>query len=262
MPQPARPGGTLRALVTNDDGVACTGLHALADAAVSSGMQVVVVAPSWDASGSSASMTAVVNNGKVSVETVADQRSRSPVYGVHAPPAFIVRAAMYGAFGPPPDLVLAGINRGLNTGRAVLHSGTVGAALTAATYGRSGLALSAEVEGEGWSEASRVAGSAVDWLVSAPEATVLNVNVPAPGPDGLLGVRSTTLADVGCVEGSVTEASGDIVAVTFGDADEEPAAGTDSAALADGWVSVTAIRGVTEDTTFDLESVLYGVSRT
>src|SRR5690242_11356443 len=44
------------------------------------------------------------------------------------------------AFGPAPQLVLSGINRGANAGHAVLHSGTVGAALTAANYGVPSLA--------------------------------------------------------------------------------------------------------------------------
>ena len=53
------------------------------------------------------------------------------------PPALCVMAARLGGFGDPPDLVASGINPGNNTGRAVLHSGTVGAALTAANLGMS-----------------------------------------------------------------------------------------------------------------------------
>jgi 5'/3'-nucleotidase SurE len=65
-----------------------------------------------------------------------------PVYAVEAAPAYIVRAAAAGGFGPPPDVVISGINNGVNTGHAILHSGTVGAALTAATYGQRRLAVS------------------------------------------------------------------------------------------------------------------------
>ena len=54
-------------------------------------------------------------------------------------------AARLGGFGDPPELVVSGINPGRNTGRAVLHSGTVGAALTAANFGVSGLAVSIDV---------------------------------------------------------------------------------------------------------------------
>ena len=62
----------------------------------------------------------------------------SRAMAVRGTPALAVFAANLGAFGPAPDLVVSGINPGLNTGRATLHSGTVGAALTAANLGRLG----------------------------------------------------------------------------------------------------------------------------
>lgn len=251
----------MRALVTNDDGVHSDGLLVLAEAAVAHGLEVTVVAPAFDASGSSASMTAVARDGKVVVDKVTEHGCAT-VLGVQGPPAFIVRAAMFGAFGPPPDVVLAGVNRGLNTGRAILHSGTVGAALTAANYGRSGLALSAEVEeDESWDPDTPVVARAVDWLTRAPEATVLNVNVPAAGRTGRKGVRTTRLAEAGTVQGRVSEARGGYVSVVFADAEGRPHEGTDAAALADGFVSVTAIRAVVEDDRLDLPEVVCPADR-
>ena len=255
----------MRALVTNDDGVRSAGLLALASAALAKGLDVTVVAPSYDASGSSAAMTATSHDGQVMVDAVEEDGGGRPgipalgipVLGVPGPPAFIVRAAMYGAFGPVPDMVLSGVNRGLNTGRAVLHSGTVGAALTAATYGRSGLAVSVAVDDDDtWWPESPVLGAALDWLADAPGATVLNVNVPAPGRRAIQGVRSTILAEAGTVQGNVTESGGDFVPVTFADDTGPAEAGTDAAALADGYVSVTAIRAVTEDDRLDIESLI------
>ncbi len=246
----------MRALVTNDDGVHSEGLRVLAEAAVACRLEVTVVAPAFDASGSSASMTAVARDGKVVVDEVADHGCAT-VLGVQGPPAFIVRAAMFGAFGPPPDVVLSGVNRGLNTGRAILHSGTVGAALTAANYGRRGLALSAEVKNDqSWLPQDEVVAEAVEWLSRAPEATVLNVTVPAAGNGGPTGVRSTRLAEAGTVQGRVSEASGGFVSVVFADAEGTPREGTDAAALADGFVSVTAIRAVVEDGRLDLDRVI------
>ncbi len=246
----------MRALVTNDDGVHSEGLRVLARAAAAHGLDVTVVAPSFDASGSSASMTAVAREGRVVVDQVEDGGG-PPVLAVQGPPAFIVRAAMFGAFGPPPDVVLSGVNRGLNTGRAILHSGTVGAALTAATYGRSGLALSTEVEDDdSWVPDCPFVSEAVGWLTSAPLATVLNVNVPAAGGGGRRGVTAARLAEAGTVQGRVTEAGGDYMSVVFTDSGEQPEEGTDAAALAGGLVSVTAIRAVVEDERFDLPAVL------
>lgn len=250
----------MQALVTNDDGVHSEGLLALARIARARGLEVTVVAPSFDASGSSASMTATASDGKVLVDTVT--RAGGPqVLGVQGPPAFIVRAAMYGAFGPPPDLVLSGINRGPNTGRAVLHSGTVGAALTASNYGRRGLALSAGIdEDDGCDPDPGIVAAAVDWILRAPGAAVLNVNVPGDSRErGGTAVMVTSLADAGMVQGSVSEVTGGMVPVTFADAGTKPEAGTDSAALSEGLVSVTAIRAVTENRDLDVGALLRGV---
>src|SRR5688572_27046081 len=128
-----------RALVTNDDGVTSPGIAVLAQVAVECGLDVVVAAPSWDSSGASASLTAVEEGGRLLFHEEQVDGADVDAYGVEAAPAFIVRAAMSGVFGAAPDLVLSGVNRGSNTGHVVLHSGTVGAVLTGATYGLPGL---------------------------------------------------------------------------------------------------------------------------
>ena len=76
---------------------------------------------------------------------------------MNGPPALCVMFARLGAFGPRFDLVVSGINPGANVGRAVYHSGTVGACLTARIGGISGVAVSQAVtgfgvEGQGWDE--------------------------------------------------------------------------------------------------------------
>ena len=103
--------------------------------------------------------------------------------------------ARLGVFGGPFDLVVSGINPGANSGRAIYHSGTVGAALTARNGGVSGLAISQAVagfgvEGQGWDEmltdqhwdtAAEVGetGVAKAMLADLPDdPIVLNVNVP------------------------------------------------------------------------------------
>jgi len=137
-----------RVLVTNDDGVDSPGIRALAGVAADAGLDVVVAAPSWDSSGASASLTAVQDDGRVVVEERRyDELPNVPVVAVEGAPAFISRAGLRGAFGDPPDVVLSGINVGANTGGAVLHSGTVGAVLTAAGSGCRGLAVSLDIGG-------------------------------------------------------------------------------------------------------------------
>jgi 5'-nucleotidase len=136
----------MKVLVTNDDGIDAPGLHALVRALVAGGRDVVVVAPTRDMSGSGAAI------GQVHLDQHIDARRVElpdlpdvPAYALDGAPGLCVLAARLGGFGDPPDVVVSGINPGCNTGRAVLHSGTVGAALTAANFGVRGLAVSIDV---------------------------------------------------------------------------------------------------------------------
>src|SRR5437764_9905885 len=113
----------------------------------------------------------------------------------------IVRAGVRGAFGPPPDLVLSGINDGPNTGHAVLHSGTVGAALTAATHGCRSVAFSLGVATTpDYRAAAEIARTVIPWALQIPGPLTLNVNVPSGPPDSLRGLRPARLASFGAVQ--------------------------------------------------------------
>lgn len=137
---------TLRILITNDDGIGSPGIRRLAAAFAGPGHDVVVAAPAEESSGSSASLAAVEDEGRIVVARRAlDGLPDVPGYAVAASPGFIALLATRGAFGPVPDVVLSGINRGANAGLAVLHSGTVGAAFTAAAAGCRAMAVSLDV---------------------------------------------------------------------------------------------------------------------
>src|SRR5215510_14966407 len=161
----------MKILVTNDDGVESPGLHALVRALVADGCDLVVAAPDRDMSGSGAAI------GQFHVDQHIDA---APVelpglagvtaYAVGGPPGLCVLAARLGGFGPAPDMVVSGINPGCNTGRSILHSGTVGAALTGANFGVRGLAVSIDVIDGGphhWETAAEVAATAARWLAAA-----------------------------------------------------------------------------------------------
>jgi len=152
-----------RLLVTNDDGIDSVGLHVLARALVPLG-DVVVVAPDSEYSGASAALGALhllqPEVRRAHVDGVAE------AWTVNGPPGLCVMFARLGVFGAV-DLVVAGINPGANVGRAIYHSGTVGAALTARNGGTSGVAVSQAVteygvEGQGWDE--MIAGQRWDVL--------------------------------------------------------------------------------------------------
>jgi 5'-nucleotidase len=192
----------VRILVTNDDGVQAPGIAALAAAAVRTGNDVIVVAPYEDWSGASAAVGAFYRRDGVEYRTFEmDGVEGIPVYGVDGPPALGVILACVGGFGRRPDIVLSGINHGVNVGRSALHSGTIGAVLTAAQFGISGLATSIRYGPDPvpWDTAARLAERLVPALERSPGATVLNLNVPDVEPEKLNGVRAAHLGRGGTI---------------------------------------------------------------
>jgi len=238
----------MRILVTNDDGVDSPGIHALAGALVTDGHDVLVVAPTDDRSGAGASIGRMIGDGPPPVERhVWDELPDLSVHAIDAPPAMAVFATCLGAFGDLPDLICSGINPGANTGHLVLHSGTVGAALTGAGYGIPGIAVSIDwsVEREyHWDVAARLAAAAVEWAAKPEgDARVLNVNVPNLPLAELKGVREAELAPAGEVwVASADVSQGDLKIEISGRAD--PAPGTDVALVHEGYVSVTPLMSI------------------
>ncbi|MGH8921482.1 MAG: 5'/3'-nucleotidase SurE [Actinomycetes bacterium] len=152
------------------------------------------------------------------------------------------------------SVVVSGVNLGQNTGLTVLFSGTVGAALAAANLGLSALAISIDsVSPFHLATATAVAAAALDWLVDAPVATVLNVNVPDLPLDRLAGVRHARLASFGTVQRSILDRQDGPYLATFERLTQpEPDAGTDGAYLRDGWVTVSALLGIRTDDSIDV----------
>jgi 5'-nucleotidase len=238
-------------IVTNDDGIGSEGLWHLAAAAARAGFDVVVAAPLTEASGSGSAIKAAHQNGRTQIERreLPEPAAGIPAFAIDATPAFIVFAAVRGGFGPEPRYVLSGINRGPNTGRAVLHSGTVGAAMTASGYGLASAAFSLDITehtpAPEWATAARVAGEVLPVLADLPGGVVLNVNVPNVAPGRLPGIRSAQLASFGAVQTIVATGDG-YLQVNISDSPQQPEAGSDSATLAAGYASLTALRPLCE----------------
>jgi 5'-nucleotidase len=236
------------ALVTNDDGISSEGLRTLALVARGQDMQVVVAAPAFDASGSSASLHATQEAGRImlSARPLAGLEG-SACYGVPATPGFLSLLGARGAFGRAPDVLLSGINLGANLGRAVIHSGTVGAALTAGAQGIRAMAVSLQ-DGStmSWETASHVASQMLGRLMELPEGTVLNVNVPNVALEDLRGIRQAGLAKFGVVETRVANATEGYLEVSLVDTGAKHEEGTDAALIAQGYASVTPLRSISE----------------
>lgn len=240
-----------RVVVTNDDGIGSEGLRVLAGAAVRAGLDPVVAAPDGEASGTSAAMTATADDGRVVIKrTELAGLDGVAAYAVQAAPGFIAFTAVRGAFGPVPRLLLSGINLGPNTGRVVLHSGTVGAAMTAVVSGVRAAAFSLDIRDPGaerhWATAALVAEQVIPVARNLAPGVVLNVNIPNVPPDQLSGIRTGTLASHGAVQTQIIASADDYLQVTMRETGARPEPGSDAALLAAGFASVTPVRPVSE----------------
>jgi 5'-nucleotidase len=169
-------------LLTNDDGYRSPGLHALALELKKLG-KVTVVAPSSQKSAISSSLT---------LYTPLMSRKRREegleIHAVDGTPADCVKLAVREFLPSPPDLVVSGINFGLNTGSNILYSGTVAGALEGAHLGLPAFAVSLQVSGKpAWSRAAADARKVIEKLIAdgIPERTVYNVNLPKRKPMGV-----------------------------------------------------------------------------
>lgn len=262
-----------RILLTNDDGISSTGLHVLARTMRRHG-DVVIVAPDSEYSGAGAALGALHLIQPVAKKTTVDGIDES--WTINGPPALCTMFARFGLFGPI-DLVVSGINPGANVGRAVYHSGTVGAALTARNGGISGVAVSQAVSGMGvegqawddmildqeWQTAADVASAVVGRLVTdLPEnPVVVNINVPNLPLEKISGWRHASIgsAPPRAVGSAALEPIGGTescfsVRMEWGDIIDSPA-DTDSGAIERDEVTITYISRLQPESRPDLAPV-------
>lgn len=131
----------MKALICNDDGITASGILA-AKKAVDDLCDTYVVAPETQQSGIGHALTLNeplrVNNRIL--------RDGSLGYGVTGTPTDAVTIALFEIMDEKPDLMISGINTGFNLGQAELTtSGTLGAAIEAASFGIPTIAISQEV---------------------------------------------------------------------------------------------------------------------
>jgi 5'-nucleotidase len=170
----------IRILVTNDDGVRSKGIQALAEALEPLG-QVVVVAPTREVS--------AIGHALTLHHPLRLEHIRDGTYALDGTPTDCVNIAVAAVLKGLPDLVVSGINRGLNVGDDVTYSGTVSAALEGALLGVPAIALSLQQGPGEWDigDAARVAREIAERVLQSglPPRTFLNVNVPRRRPRGV-----------------------------------------------------------------------------
>jgi 5'-nucleotidase len=268
----------MRILITNDDGVRAPGLAILTRSVaqwISQGpdgevREALVVAPHRNYSGMSSAVGDVFDNPSVKYKRFTIIGAESiDTYALEAPPALCAILGALGSFNFQPDVILSGINAGANVGRSVLHSGTVGAILTGAQLGLSGLAVSVQWGDDvHYDTAAAVAIEVLQELVNAPSRTLLNLNVPNLPAHQLRGVRRGRISTAGVVKSAGPMAGGEplgeegelplrLGAATpqVGDVSDE-AADEDGALIAAGYASLTPLRGPQEDTDIGLHDTM------
>lgn len=128
----------LKILLTNDDGIWAEGMQVLMEFACGIG-DVTVAAPKTEQSGRSHA----IELHKAFEVLPVEMPGCAEAYSVDSTPADCVRYAVLGLH-KNFDLVISGVNRGLNVGRDIIYSGTVGAAFEAAALGAKALSISTE----------------------------------------------------------------------------------------------------------------------
>ena len=176
-------------LVSNDDGIDAEGLYVLVKA-LKRFANVSVVAPSIQQSAVGHAIT--VRTPLRAHKFYRDGKLFG--YAVDGTPADCVKLAIRTLLRAKPDLVISGINDGLNTAVNVIYSGTVSAATEGTILGIPSIAVSLEsTRKPNFKPAAKIAISIAKFVCreSLPKDTVLNINVPALPAAKIKGIMFT-----------------------------------------------------------------------
>jgi 5'-nucleotidase len=163
-------------LLTNDDGIYAPGLQALEVELRKLG-EVVVVAPAVEQSGVGHSITFL--QPLVAKQVYDGDRLRG--WAVEGSPADSVKLGIFEFCPRRPDVVVSGLNGGLNAGINVLYSGTVAAAIEGAFFGITSIACSLEFhEHANYRRAAQIARGVIQQVLAqkGPEPQLYNLNIP------------------------------------------------------------------------------------
>lgn len=177
-------------LITNDDGISARGIRVLAEK-ISKKHNVIVVAPREQKSASSHSIS--INTPiKIREEKILGLNCKA--YSVVGTPADCTQVGL-SLLADNIDVVISGINRGVNSGIDILYSGTVSAAIEGAIYNVPSIAISMEVD---WDRDDEDYSKAANWVSKVLDLAeekylknnvVLNINVPNVDEHDIKGLK-------------------------------------------------------------------------
>ena len=238
----------MRILCTNDDGINAPGLKVIEQIARALYDDVWIVAPELDQSGVSHSLS---RNDPLRLREVSPRH-----FAVRGTPTdCVIMGARHILGDKLPDLVLSGVNKGRNVAEDVVYSGTIAGALEGTILGFPSFALSQEFSIETrnaplWDTGLKFGPDIIRKVIGAgvPRNTVINVNFPSCMPDDVKGVRITRQGKRNQgflkIDRRHDGRGNPYFWIGFERAAmmDTPAEGTDLAALAARYVSVTPLR--------------------
>jgi 5'-nucleotidase len=173
-------------LISNDDGIYSPGLKALAVAAAPFG-KVTVMAPDVEQSSMG---HAVTHSRPLSYRSSPVDFNGIAAFRVNGTPADCVALGTH--LHASTDIVLSGINMGLNLGNSMWHSGTLAAAKQAVLLGVKGIALSTPVgkNAPDFTKLEPFVREVLTILIEVPGASLFNVNFPET-PTGIVWTRQS-----------------------------------------------------------------------
>lgn len=230
-----------RILVTNDDGINAEGLKTLERIALALSDEVWVAAPETNQSGAAHSLTLT---RPLRVRRHGDRR-----FSIDGTPTDCVLIALQRLVDGQVDLVLSGINHGGNLGEDVTYSGTVAAAMEATMFKVRAIALSqvcASRQQIPWATAEHWAPRVIERLLpmSWAQDVLININFPDLPHAQVQGVKVTTQGKrkIGDTLVERIDPRGEPYLWIGALREEaEARAGTDLAAIAEGYVAVTPV---------------------
>ena len=249
----------MRILCTNDYGIHAPGLKIVEQIARELSDDVWIVAPELDQSGVSHSLSL---NDPLRLRGVGPRH-----FAVRGTPTdCIIMGARHILGDKRPDIVLSGVNKGRNVAEDVVYSGTIAGALEGTILGIPSFALSQEFSMETrerplWDTGLKFGPEILHKIIQAgvPKNTVININFPACAPDDVVGVRVTRQGkrNLGFlkVDQRRDGRGNPYFWIGFERAamQDTPAEGTDLAALAAHYVSVTPLKLDRTDELFSAE---------
>jgi 5'-nucleotidase len=248
----------VKILLSNDDGVTAPGLHQMADALRRLG-DVFICAPEGPRSGASSALTLY--------EPLLVTEVGPRVWSVSGNPADAVKLALTELVGGRPDIVVSGINNGLNCGSNVLYSGTVAAALEGAQAGIPSFAVSRKVaHHDRYKAEAKIAAGIIEKLAEGPAGanTVYNINIPAGKIRGVAATTTELLPYTDRYDRRV-DPRGRVYYWLRGEPPRGTAGNgtlTDEAAVARGYVAVTPLRrNLTDESLLEKLARVYPVRK-